>query len=544
MDTDALLRKGYLPENLPPFFYTDEVADYFRRNPPRDYLTKHDRWVFGTTYSASKRGLTRRNFTFIHPIMAYDLARFLSTHNVALEAHLAQSTFTLSKPRAGVGERALEISSHGEVDDARLQKLAEYRFIVKTDISRFYHSIYTHSIPWAVHGKANSKSDKRSNSSAIFCNRLDQIIRCGQDGQTIGIPVGPDASRVISELVAVAIDRAFVAHCALSDYAVVRHVDDVWIGTRTHADAEQALWSYREAIRSFELDINESKTEIRSENARFVDVWPIDLQKMLEQAPFSSAQARRERLRAALEYAFGLCVASSDDGILKYTLRQIDKLGLARTNWEIVEPFLKRVFVHFGHTASYVIRILVWRALAMGSIDISRWTPILVSSLYRHARLGNDSEVCWILYACLQLRIKVDRPACEAIIGNCNALSVLAILGCAARKLTDGPIFQIAMAALRAETGNGKYWPVLLHWASAKWPQYRTIRAQLGDDVLLAMATRSVRLFAPDRLQKVFVGLDSDEFDSAQAAIEASDSYDEDEGVDDLFIDPDVDDFL
>src|SRR5262249_32817672 len=159
-----------------------------------------------------------------------------------------------------------------------------------------------------------------------------------------------------------------------------------------------------------------------------------------------------------------------DDGILKYTLRQIDKLKLARNEWEVVEPFLKRVLVHYGHTASYVVRLLVWRAWARGLINSENWVPILSSALLRHARLGNDSEVCWLLYAFLQLQIKVPPEASEAIVANCNALSMLAVLGCAEQRLADRSTFHLAEVALKTESGNGKYWPVLLHWVSARWP--------------------------------------------------------------------------
>jgi len=29
-----------------------------------------------------------------------------------------------------------------------------YKYLIKTDIKNFYPSIYTHSIPWALHDKA------------------------------------------------------------------------------------------------------------------------------------------------------------------------------------------------------------------------------------------------------------------------------------------------------------------------------------------------------------------------------------------------------
>lgn len=260
---DDYLRRGYLPENLPPSFRSLEIADYFKKVGPADYLSSPKASVKPATYNASKRGMTRRTFSVCHPITSFDLARFAVEHADAIEKAFSKSSFSMSVPVAKEGaERALEISSHSELERVRLERLARFRFVARTDVSRFYHSIYTHSIPWAFHGKTAAKADRDPKSKKLPFNRLDLILRCGQDGQTIGIPVGPDVSRLVAEGIFSAIDAEFAAKCKVADCDVIRHVDDIWIGANSHADAEEALWRYREAIRSFELDINENKTHI------------------------------------------------------------------------------------------------------------------------------------------------------------------------------------------------------------------------------------------------------------------------------------------
>ena len=42
----------------------------------------------------------------------------------------------------------------GELPKLRPRRWRGARYILKTDISQFYPSVYTHSIPWALHGKA------------------------------------------------------------------------------------------------------------------------------------------------------------------------------------------------------------------------------------------------------------------------------------------------------------------------------------------------------------------------------------------------------
>lgn len=396
---DDLLRKGYLPENLPHAFHTESIADHFLANPTNEILSQGSQPARPANYNASKRGMTRRNFAFIHSTTSHDLAEFIFRRWRRIRHFYASSELSLSQPvHTPEGDRAVEITSHTELDTQKLNRLSRYRYIAKTDISRFYHSIYTHSIPWAFHTKEAAKADRSTNSANIFFNRADLIIRLGQDGQTIGIPVGPDASRVLAEVVSTAIDGAYGRRSQDLNVGIIRHVDDVWIGAHTHADAEAALWRYREAIREFELDINENKTRIYSDDFRFSEVWPFELANLLDIAVDSSGRRAPERLRAALEHAFSLAIGTGDEAVIKYAIRYLDQSDLNWAHWETIEPFLKRAAIHFGHTFDYIARVIVWRHLARNDLDIEVWQEILLAILDRHGRLGNDSEVSWAIY--------------------------------------------------------------------------------------------------------------------------------------------------
>lgn len=539
-----LLRVGYLPENLPPAFGTHGVSQYFDRNPVAGYLVDGADPVRAAVYSASKRGMSRRVFSVINPATAHDLAQFVEAHRTDFDEFFTRGGGTsLSAPRhTPTGDRAVEIGSHAELEAQRLQRLAGYRFIARTDVSRFYHSTYTHSVPWAFHGKAASKRDRRVNSAAVYFNRLDQILRQGQDGQTVGIPVGPDASRYVAELISTAVDNEFRQRCDVADYQLVRHVDDVWIGAHTHADAERALWRYREALREFELDINETKTRIYSENFRFSDAWPSDVSSRLEAAISSPESRRAERLRAALEYAFSLSVSDGDDGILKYAIRQLDRSEGHWDAWETIQPFLMRAAIHFGHTVDYVARVLVWRELARGDLDHNRWTTIIQAILDRQGRLGNDGEVCWSLYASLRLRVPIPRATADNIIRNCGAMSVLSLLNCVDSGLADASAFDTAFQIVQQESANGPLWPVFLEWRTRQWPRHAEVGALIENDLIARMATDGVTLFNPEQLTRVFAGIDRLDFASVASAIESRVSlYDDDEDTDDEDEPDDVD---
>lgn len=528
---DDYLRRGYLPENLPPSFTTEQIADYFSGSPENEFLSRSDSVVMPALYNASKRGMTRRTFAVVHPVTAFDLAEFSVQNSKAIWKHLEQTNFSSSIPRKSEdNERALEITSHAELERIRLEKLARFRFIAKTDVSRFYHSIYTHSVPWAFHGKAAAKKDRKYDSNKLPFNRLDFILRCGQDGQTVGVPVGPDVSRLVSEGIFSAIDTEFYSRCNIEDYEVVRHVDDIWIGVNSHAEAEQALWRYRDAIRSFELDINESKTHIYSDNFRFTDTWPTEISERIDYA-LNSNRRVEERLRVALEFAFNLAATGGDDGVAKYVIRYLDRLEALDEYWETFEPYLKRTAIHFGHSLDYVSRILVWKKLRSTKFRGGDWPEIFHSILGRHGKLGNDSEVVWSLYASEIIGTTIDKQVAEDIIQNCGALPMLSMLNMADDGLAHKRAFDVAREVLATEDASGGFWPVIMEWHSRDWPH--SDRVQLDHQTIEDMSRAEVTMFGRASRTKVFAGHEADSFKGVLRAIEGRVSYYDDEDEDD-----------
>ena len=524
-----MIRVGYFPENMPPPFHTEDIASYFSATPS-GYLSTEKNPVRSANYSTSKRGISRRNFSAVHPVTSHDLAEFIDKRSTEVYKFFERSKYSLSVPyRTPDEDRAVEISSHNNLEKERLQRLSGYRFIAKTDVSRFYHSIYTHSVAWAFHGKAAAKKVRRYDDEDIYFNRLDFTLRQGQDGQTIGIPVGPDASRYVAELISTAVDSEFTRRCDIKDFGMVRHVDDIWIGAHSYTDAERALWRYRESLREFELDINEGKTHIYEANFRFTDAWPSDVASRLELALDAPEHRREERLRAALEFAFDLTVSSGDDGILKYAIRQLDQSDQHWDAWEILQPFLMRSAIHFGHTIDFVVRVLVWRKLTKNDLD-GRWTAIVQSMLDRHGRIGNDSETCWLLFAALKLQIPIPDDIAENIIRNCGSLSIVAVLNCVEVSLVNKSIFGLAFDLVSQETADGPMWPIFLEWGSKNWNRHGEIEALVGNGTIKAMSKNGVCVFGSTRLTRVFRGVDEVNFSGILNAIEKrTSSYDDDD---------------
>ena len=99
------------------------------------------------------------------------------------------------------------------------------RYLLRADFSRFYPSLYTHALSWAIHGKDLAKQNQAD--ASLLGNRLDRAVRNTQDRQTLGIPVGPDTSDLMGEVLAVAIDLRLLSD--VGTLAGVRYVDDYYL---------------------------------------------------------------------------------------------------------------------------------------------------------------------------------------------------------------------------------------------------------------------------------------------------------------------------
>ena len=100
------------------------------------------------------------------------------------------------------------------------------------DVSKCFDSIYTHSLAWATKEKSFIKQNLRKSS---FGDDFDTIIRHGNDNETNGIPIGPEVSRIFSEIIFQKIDNLTInvlKEIGLefnNDYIFRRYVDDVYI---------------------------------------------------------------------------------------------------------------------------------------------------------------------------------------------------------------------------------------------------------------------------------------------------------------------------
>lgn len=475
INPELLVTKGLLPENVPPVYTAANIWPVFGANGTAYTVTGK---IVGApcVYNASKRGGQRRLFSVPHPTFVKDQGIFFHRHWADIQRLFDTAPGSLSRPSVdAAGARHIRITSHRDLPRLRLQRLSRFRFCLVTDVSRFYPSVYTHAFPWAINGKAAAKADTQSNSSAVFGNRLDFIVRQAQSRQTIGMPIGPDASKIAAEILMAAVDKHFIALSGKLPPTYLRHVDDYWIGGNTHEECEKHLQNLRLALKEYELDINETKTRIISMKYVFGETWPSELENEIRECLGPGGKIRGLDPMATFGKIVDRATRDNDDGIIKHALRVIDDRKLWSANWEVVEHFLAQCAVQFPHSFDYVARVIAWRIRTKQSYDKTLWVEIARLTALQNAKLGRDSESAWAIWLIKELNQKITIALSDSLLSNCGALVLCFLAHFPKHKLaTDKRLYDRLRNVVEGDPFSGAFWPLtveLVHLdeADARW---------------------------------------------------------------------------
>jgi Reverse transcriptase (RNA-dependent DNA polymerase) len=345
-----LLTQGYFPEELPPPFGTSAFANYLSRRA-------HSKWPFvdhppssrPEVYYLARAGTLRRPLAILNPIQFSNLARFVVTNWDELRAASAKSRISLTAPHVGAEGRALGRRLPFRVlAERRAQLRSGGRFLVRADISRFYQSIYTHSVPWALYGRAFAK---RYRHTANVGNQLDVQLRRCQDDQTNGIPIGPDSSLLIAEIILSAIDERLRKHAD----RIIRYMDDYEIVAETEGEALHLLAELQNELLKFELHLNPSKTGVYPLPVALEQRWTAPL---TQHALDPTDKAFKTQVIQFFDTAFDLSIQFPNESVLKYAIGRIANLTLKAEHALVEDLLLQSARIQPG-TLALVLRIIL-----------------------------------------------------------------------------------------------------------------------------------------------------------------------------------------
>src|SRR5690606_32853920 len=141
----------------------------------------------------------------------------------------------------------------------------KYDAMVQIDVNKCFDSIYTHSLPWSVLGKDQTKFSLEE-SKATFGGRFDALMQNLNHKETNGIVVGPEFSRIFAEIILQSVDVELIKKLFKGenlthtvDYEIFRYVDDFFVFYNKESTQIKIFETLQEILKSKKLSINTAK---------------------------------------------------------------------------------------------------------------------------------------------------------------------------------------------------------------------------------------------------------------------------------------------
>lgn len=472
-----ILERGFFPRELPPVFQSTLLAEVVHAN----FEDLPEGFVQGkvsklSVHSTPRIGLKRRLMAYPNPVSYVALCYEIEQNWQTLQNHFSQSCLSLSTPTISLEEKDRAIRPrflHKDLPKFRMKIRKKARFILQTDIAQFYPSIYSHSIPWALHTKATAKKDS---SLGLFGNRIDRLLRYGQDRQTIGIPIGPDTSLIIAEIILSAVDKALATYCPVKLNGF-RFVDDYEFGVPTAAQAEEILSALQKALQDYELGINFAKTKIRALPVPIDSTWTSQLRNF---------QFKKDSESNLLEYfnlAFDLASSFPDDSVLKYAVVRLHSFEVSEAHWQQVQNFLFQCAMNESGTLKAVIELLIKRYSEDYPIDKVTLREVLNYQICTKARTRCTHEIAWAIWALIYWGQPVEAESVAALTGIESSTVALLVLHARELGLLCADIDVAPWeAALTADGLYGPLWMLSYEANVKKWLDSETGTDHIEND--------------------------------------------------------------
>ena len=326
----GLVDYGLFAEKLPPYFTSKGLSGHVPDS------------LLGITTASQKRALDRLLKNKTHDYIRYESLRHvkvarpmgvphpeshivqclaLKRHWEEIRNHCTQPEIPVSRifVRRSRDKRVFRMNYNGrdrfKNEEADIGSMMGANVVVKTDISNCFPSIYTHSIPWALHGRDKAKNNR---SVLLPGNLLDRTTQGTRDGQTNGIVIGPHTSSVISEIILTKIDHKMNQ---MGYKQFTRHIDDYSFPAKTYKQAEDFIRDIGMQLREYELVLNERKTEILSLPLPVEENWIRELNRF--QWPANRDFIRFGAVSPLMDLALNLARGAENFAVLNYAIQMV-----------------------------------------------------------------------------------------------------------------------------------------------------------------------------------------------------------------------------
>ena len=422
----TLLSDGfYFPRELPPQFTTAKFAEM------SEDILKTDEWEStakktrtklprfnAEIYSVPKLGGGRRRLSIVNPVAQMRVALLIAKFWDKIREHFQTPKCSAHVPKIEGGKASN--FNFNEFTRRKIAISARHTRAVSADILRCYETIYTHAIAWAWHGKDHYKKNARSLRNE-FGDVLDEAIRSGQDGQSVGVPVGPYTSRIVSEIIGIAIDKQL----GYGPARATRHVDDWFIGISAQDSAHKIIANVEAKCREFGFDLNRAKTKETDPGDALMSDWRAEL--LHYNAKGKKPCVGSFIINSFFAKAFSLAKKHPDQGVLEYAVACAQSWSVkSKADWELLEGCIMAIARNAPGTIGRVAKIL---ALHKKSVNRDRIRRLICDLIRDNAGLGHHFEVAWALSLAKEFDVQISEHDAESVSKMASSVCALLLQG-------------------------------------------------------------------------------------------------------------------
>ncbi|MGD9748099.1 MAG: RNA-directed DNA polymerase, partial [Verrucomicrobiales bacterium] len=247
------------------------------------------------------------------------------------------------------------------------------------------------------------------------------LLRNCQDAQSVGIPIGPDVSLLLAEILLSRVDEVLGG----AGIRGIRYIDDYELVFESERDALKAKSVLQSALLEYELDLNASKTRIVPLPQELEESWVGSL-RAVKLKPYSNHFEKQ--LIRFFDHAFQLSKEFPNEGVLKYAAGRIAKLPIHLTG---SDELIENLLIQCAQVEPGALAVVLGSILKRPSVSAETQrlrSRMLLRIILDAAPQRHSSEVAWALWACLVLGVELNREATQAIVSMEDSVCALLAL--------------------------------------------------------------------------------------------------------------------
>lgn len=410
---EKLLRCEVFPAELPPCFSTGTLADC-AADAIGAANASNQAFSIPLKYSGYKSETARRKFSIPNPYHYCKAVDTIVKNESEIGLIFKKSSYSLTAP---IEKKAKEHQAYakksGSIADTKAEIEKQYldnRYEIRLDISAFFDSIYTHSIPWAIHTITVAK--KQRGDKSLLGNQLDKCMQAMNYNQTNGILVGNAVSRIIAEIILCTIDEAIQK--AFPDILCRRFVDDYFIYTKDSGRIQEIISFIRMNLAQYELSFNENKIQVNESPFLYGKPWVEQIKQYIHLQPdvFLS--------KMIMEYN-----AHKDIAIIKYGLKVISECRYTAKDWPAIQSRLINLWVRFPSLSEHILPILWYNKDNLKKTVLKN---AIYSVINESILLNREQELIWAVWFAKVFDITLAQEYVLSVLKSSTDVAIIIML--------------------------------------------------------------------------------------------------------------------